>query len=90
MKCNENKLADVTLRKLHFIVNAFIVRFRTSTLQTQGDETTLVQRCFNVVTLKQHRINTGQYRPAYEYRVPLKGNPLPSIKNSGTVTESFF
>ena len=53
MKCNENKFADVTLLKLHPIVNVFMVRVRTIILQTQGVEITLVQhRFFNVLTLK--------------------------------------
>ena len=41
---------------MHPIVNVFLVRFQTVTLQTQRVEITLVQRCFRVVTLKQHRI----------------------------------
>ena len=54
MKCNENKFADVIFLKLHPIVNVFVVRFQTITLQTQGAEMTLVQRCFNIVTLKRN------------------------------------
>ena len=51
MMYNENKFADVILLKLDHIVNVFLVRFRTITLQTQEIKITLVQRCFNVVTL---------------------------------------
>ena len=54
MKWNENKFADIILLKMNPIVNIFLVRFRTITLLTQGVEITLVQCCFNVVTLKQH------------------------------------
>ena len=32
MKCNENKVSDVTLLQLHLIVNIFLVHFRTITL----------------------------------------------------------
>ena len=54
MKWNENKFAGIILLKLNPIVNIFLVRFRTITQLTQGVEITLVQYCFNVVTLKQH------------------------------------
>ena len=92
MMYNENKFADVILLKLDPIVNVFLVRFRTITLQTQEIKITLVQRCFNVVTLNNIELRLfrppvfsgylfeRQYRPAYEHRVPYaKGIPLQSI-----------
>ena len=56
MKINKNKFADVVLLKLHPIRSVFLVCFRTVTLQRQGIKIILVQRYFNVVTLKQHWI----------------------------------
>ena len=64
---------------MHPIVNVFLVRFQTITLETHGVETTLVQCCFIVVTLKKHRIKVistpclagylfeRQYRPVYKH-----------------------
>ena len=54
MKCNENRLLSAILLKLHRIVNAFPVCFQTIIVETQGLELMLVQRCFNVLTLKQY------------------------------------
>ena len=101
MMYNENKFADVILLKLDHIVNVFLVRFRTITLQTQEIKITLVQRCFNVVTLNNIELRlfrppvfSGYYLNAdtgllMSTRYPMqKEFPCNPFKNLEAVTES--
>ena len=46
MKCNENKFSDVILLKLQPTVNVFLVRFQTTTQQTQGGRNNVILALF--------------------------------------------